>query len=234
MTQLKVTTADVIKDMMVEPIARSILDSGSAYGYHFQENKQVTDWDSVARVNVSYDVELVEVYHYLNEVLQRDRFCEKVDAVIARSGSEWVQEGIETLLECNLIGKTSRPINTYNYESNLSQVLLFQVFTVPNADEFEDDDVYCLLQLHNGCDVRGGYTDPRCFKLVGLLTGLVDVYGDVDGQPVSNLYCGYKLTYDDDEGDHEDVALDQAEEVCLDFIPALEGDVHLLSCYNLA
>jgi len=50
-------------------------------------------------------------------------------------------------------------VNTYNHESWLDSVLQYVVFS------WEGDD-YVLLQYHGGCDVRGGYTAPRAFRLL--------------------------------------------------------------------
>lgn len=49
-------------------------------------------------------------------------------------------------------------INTYNGEEYVSQTLQFMCFT----DGLND---YVLLQIHGGCDVRGGYTAPRVFEI---------------------------------------------------------------------
>lgn len=49
-------------------------------------------------------------------------------------------------------------INTYNSEEFVSQTLQFMCFT----DGLND---YVLLQIHGGCDVRGGYTKPRVFQI---------------------------------------------------------------------
>ena len=48
--------------------------------------------------------------------------------------------------------------NSYNYDSNLSQVIQ------GTWGEF-DGEPYVLLQVHQGCDVRGGYTDAKLFKI---------------------------------------------------------------------
>lgn len=49
-------------------------------------------------------------------------------------------------------------INTCNGEEFVSQTLQFMCFT----DGYND---YVLLQIHGGCDVRGGYTRPRVFQI---------------------------------------------------------------------
>ena len=47
-------------------------------------------------------------------------------------------------------------VNTYNHESLLDQVLQFVLF----SGEYGE---FVVLQIHGGCDVRGGYTKPRVF-----------------------------------------------------------------------
>lgn len=49
-------------------------------------------------------------------------------------------------------------MNTYNGEDLLSQTLQYTYFEC-------DGTPYVLLQVHGGCDVRGGYTAPRAFRL---------------------------------------------------------------------
>ena len=51
--------------------------------------------------------------------------------------------------------------NTYNGESDLSQVLQGSRIKIFVDGQYED---YYLIQIHNGCDVRGGYTDAKLFK----------------------------------------------------------------------
>ena len=54
--------------------------------------------------------------------------------------------------------ESKHEFNTYNGGSDLSQVL--QGAWLEDAD----GDTYLLLQIHGGCDVRGGYTDAKLFK----------------------------------------------------------------------
>jgi hypothetical protein len=54
---------------------------------------------------------------------------------------------------------TVRPVtNTCNIEHNLSQDFQAQGFTIGTS-------CYLLLQTHNGCDARAGYTAPRVFAI---------------------------------------------------------------------
>ena len=61
-------------------------------------------------------------------------------------------------------------INTYNGECNLDQTLQYLVLTIKEVpDVYVENfgleyDTLVLLQIHNGADVRGGYTPPRIFS----------------------------------------------------------------------
>ena len=55
---------------------------------------------------------------------------------------------------------------------------------------------YLLLQIHNGADVRGGYTNAKLFKMENFQEWLPceNVCGTIDGIQVDNMYNGYSLT----------------------------------------
>ena len=59
--------------------------------------------------------------------------------------------------------------NTYNYDSDLSQILQGGYCKI-------DDDVYLILQIHGGCDARGGYTDARLFRVGGYEEFMIHEY----------------------------------------------------------
>lgn len=76
-------------------------------------------------------------------------------------------QSLEDFEECKRMigwGSNSREetftFNTYNHDSDLTQVLQGGYCKI-------DDDVYLILQIHGGCDVRGGYTDARLFRVGG-------------------------------------------------------------------
>lgn len=48
-------------------------------------------------------------------------------------------------------------VNTYNGENLVDQILQYTLFS-------NDSGEYVALQIHGGCDVRGGYTKPRVFS----------------------------------------------------------------------
>ena len=202
-------SADVqIKEMLLENTGKHFLDSGGDDNRMWQRN-QGKIFEDEPRVraefwNGEFEYEVVSTYHYLSEILETDEFSYEINKYLRGTKDEegypchWIGECREVLENSDEFAEQIEWLgnseNTYNYENNLSQVLQFQVFK--NA---YTGDAYCLLQIHGGADVRGGYTDTRCFKLEGYLTGQVDVYGSVDGVNVENTYNGYSLTTEDGE-----------------------------------
>lgn len=201
--------------MLTENTGKHFLDSGGENGRQWQRN-QDKHFINEPRVTVESDYQTVSTFHYLSEILDTDEFSDKVNAFLKRkrntdADAHWVQDccellenGFKAFQDVEIINPI---INTYNGENNLSQVLLFQTFKY-------NGNSYVLLQIHGGADVRGGYTDTRCFKTLGYLTGNVDIYGTVNGQDVSNTYNGYSLTYDNGEIVEYDT---ETDEISLDF-----------------
>jgi len=83
---------------------------------------------------------------------------------------------------------------TDNYENLLDKMLQYLIIT-----EYEDLDGegIILLQLHNGCDVRGGYTRPRVFQIADVCDFILAQY---------DIYAGCKKCekswWSDDAGQH--------------------------------
>lgn len=109
-------------------------------------------------------------------------------------------------------GENSWSYNTYNGESLLSETLQWVAFRVPDdwheahegepghwSDDTDDaewieateppaglvpGEWYLLLQTHNGCDVRGGYSAPVLYAITG-----GEGYYDLYDQDSFELYC---------------------------------------------
>ncbi len=140
----------------------------------------------------------ISVFHYLN-MLDLDDFCDKYNALPCK---DWDSDiyGVSKLQKEWLDSKGVKILdsfNTYNGESSLSQVLQGTYISSVGRDTPD----YVLLQVHGGCDVRGGYTNAKMFKLPEHQEGMPieDVYGDIDGVNVSNGYNGRSLTNDEGE-----------------------------------
>lgn len=165
-------TAEVIASMLTENTGRHMLDSGGAYGRNWERNhgRDVESFLAAPKARWGYDGEYVilDVFHFLNDRLEYDAeldaaFSEWADeempddgwlAVMEEFASKWTEEENS--------GLSWNTINTYNGEDSLSQVLQY---TQINEDDGEWlwGDLY-LVQIHGGCDVRGGYTRPRVFR----------------------------------------------------------------------
>lgn len=153
----------VVAEMLGTSTGASILDSGGANGRHWQLNagKQVTDWLNEPRVTVDPrwgDVTL-SVFHHVTE---KATYCKELDvqftAYAATQENTYYLQDIESWLEL-IGGAVEYSDNSYNHESNLSQVIQYTAFSLGGVTG------YVALQIHQGADVRGGYTAPRIFQL---------------------------------------------------------------------
>lgn len=178
-------TSLILQAQFKENTGTHFLDSGGACGRRYQalEGK---DLDELPRMNVkveSYgsEPELIvskSAYHFLKEhlvyALEMDRmflsFCEQDKTFVVGEKSfnpkkkAWYEcipfwlAYIRDQLEVDVIIKNT---NTYNYENALDCVLQFSVFEIT---EGKHEGEYIILQTHNGCDVRGGYSTPHVYS----------------------------------------------------------------------
>ena len=158
--------------MLTESTGKALCDSGGAYGRHWERNQKLSIDDFKAKPAATMefyrhkdgDVETsvtVDIFHKLTQTLYLDTYCDEFNAMPV---DDWDGDGYglstagQEYLEANdfTIGNSW---NTYNWDNNFSQVL-------QGANVERDGETYVLLQIHQGCDVRGGYTDSRLF-LVG-------------------------------------------------------------------
>lgn len=184
-------TKEVIASMLVENTGRHFLDSGDAYGRHWQRANTALKESPYATAVEMFDAQsavtwnwgpIINVFHFLvatldyNEKLDRAWhkwvFSSPEDSDRYINGCSTADEFIE-LLEKKGWAESSRDswygggwVNTYNHESCLSQGLQFVMFQLdpdecPWAEGHED---HVLLSIHGGADVRGGYTALRAFK----------------------------------------------------------------------
>ena len=223
------TVKELLASMLVEPVATSFLDSGDHYGRNFEHNKTL-NFDAQPTVTFDADYGLtVDVYHYLSGILELDDVSIEANKVLDKIKAHWhhepfnfdsdgddgdlipeLQEVFTSLYEEHGYDspKVSKVCNTYNGECLLSQTLLYRTFTFGDNADF--GDAYIALQIHGGCDVRGGYTDVRIFKLTGYLMHCPYVHGSWGDFSVDNRENLYRLDIidpdtgcpiDDDESD---------------------------------
>jgi len=192
-------TADKLTEMLTENTGRHMLDSGGVYGRNWERNQgrdftsepegKLEFWQRNGELSI---LPVVSVYHFLKDRLEYnpeldERYREYVEEEGLPLDLRSAESFVESLDGKGLYGDDSGPltVNTYNGEDLLSQVLQYVYW----ADE--DGDAHVMLQIHGGCDVRGGYTDPVAFDVT-----------DYDGTSIfdnarASIYC-------DDCGKHWD------------------------------
>lgn len=182
---------NTVAAMMAENTGTHLLDSGGAYGRNWEKNrgKTVEDFEREPEcwleVNEYGDGEYeclrnINTYHFLagdSSPLEIDDLCEEfarhyVPADAWDTSPDCPYYGVSAAATdwLRVRGFTSDPdagpesFNTYNWESDLTQVLQGH-FLMHDPHNTGTGETYLLLQIHGGCDVRGGYTDARLFKV---------------------------------------------------------------------
>lgn len=186
-------TAQILAEMLKENTGAHFLDSGGAYGRHHEQN-QGRDFETESPVFLSfkYGIEYTKnVYHFLKDALEYDptlngylaRFVNQDKDTESWNKRSWneIRETFPEYLNAHARLKQYKgridhqgTYNSYNGEDALSQVILYTLFSIDN--EF---DQYVALQIHNGCDVRGGYTRPYIFALTEEFSIMQNARGDI-------------------------------------------------------
>jgi hypothetical protein len=224
---------NLVYKMITESTGIHLLDSGMGEGRHWQQNQKKTLKDFQNEKPIDFEIEgwrskedktplnskdinyTVSIYHYLTTTLELGGICNRFNRLKCE---EWNADyyGISQKQQNILIDKLGlNPVwdsfNTYNGDETLSQTLQGQFFSSDGTD-YPD---YVLLQIHNGADVRGGYTDAKLFKLEDdrLIQGCPTVYGTIDGIDIESSYDGYNLL--DENGQEVPITIESKIELYL-------------------
>jgi hypothetical protein len=186
-TQTQKTTSNVnelVYSMLTENTGTHFLDSGGTNGRMWQRNKSkcLQDFEDEPAESYQYDAKYneifrtVSVYHFLTNDLQIDNICFEFNN-LNTNPEDW--EGGEDVYGVSLAAwdyltefnevEVQRSWNTYNGDSDLSQILQGANLTINNEE-------YILIQIHGGADARGGYTDAKLFKCGDYLDGMIHEY----------------------------------------------------------
>ena len=201
---------ELIYKMLTENTGVHMLDSGGAYGRNWERNqvKTIEDFENEPEEVYTYSKRwnelsrTVSVYHYLSQ-LQTDKVCDKFNAMpcedwdaedvygVSKAQWEWLNEFFPEL-------EVIATFNTYNWDSDLSQIL--QGSWIEGYRVGIGLERYLLLQIHGGCDARGGYTNAKLFLPpdYGIINEYLDEYRDsysVD----EDLEYGYITAVDYDD-----------------------------------
>ena len=172
------STKQLVYEMLTENTGTHFLDSGGDDGRGWQRNqkKTIEDFENEEEELYQLDAKFkeihrtVSVFHYLTSSnLEIDEICEEFNEIQDYSDnwdadaevygvSREAFDHIDFFCDVDI----ERTFNTYNGESDLSQILQGANLTI-------NGEPYILIQIHNGADARGGYTDAKLFKLKGWL-----------------------------------------------------------------
>lgn len=162
-------TAEVLASMFTENTGRHMLDSGGAYGRNWERAQGKTAADFLAEPSGSideYGCISLSTFQFLAERVEFDAELQAEFDEFAEN--ECPGEGWLSVMEQFAEAHTDwswQTVNTYNHESALDQTLQFLQVDTEGGDWIYGDVV--ILQVHGGCDVRGGYTAPKLFRLCG-------------------------------------------------------------------
>jgi hypothetical protein len=178
----EMTTESVLAGMLKENTGRHMLDSGGAYGRNWERN-QAREFESEPEATISGKWGYIDItlstYHFLKDRLDfdapmqalLDEFSNRED----QQDNSWLATGQDFVESLRETGELSgiygegdyMVVNTYNHDNLLDQTLQYIYFTYePYCPENSlDSGPYVLLHVHGGCDVRGGYSAPKMFRL---------------------------------------------------------------------
>ncbi len=217
-TATHTSTAEKLAEMFTENTGTHMLDSGGAYGRNFERHagKTVADFMAAPYQTVSeYGSVSLDAFHYLNENLSYDP---ELDAMFVafdalhphKSYLEIVELWLESLgVDTNNTDPYGGVFeyNSYNNEYDLlSQTIQAVCFSLGSS-------AYVALQIHGGCDVRGGYTRPVIFE------GGVDELLSSDRAWLSCPSADHRFTVDFYEGRVQDTELSPSEPTADMLIP---------------
>lgn len=162
------TTAEVLAEMFTENTGRHFLDSGGAYGRNWERNqgKTADHWMKAPSATIhdegtDYAYVTINTFRWLESRLDYAHDMQaRFDAFAEASDAPWLvdMEDFAEKMHDGFGYDEVQSVNTYNYDSLLDEVLQWTEFTY-------EDERYVLLQYHGGCDVRGGYTAPKVYRL---------------------------------------------------------------------
>ncbi len=166
-------TKSILTEMLTENTGTQLMDSGEHKNRNWQINQNM-DFESENIVTLTFKSEINynrSVFHFLHSKLY---YSEKLNIELKEFEKEnidldyfelrenfpyWYAEKYNLEIG-GLFGENS-PFNvlTCNHVCNLSQDFLLTYFTLDKVESF------IALQIHGGCDIRGGYTNPVIFEI---------------------------------------------------------------------
>ena len=184
-----INTKELVFSMLTENTGTHMCDSGGDNGRMWQRNanKCIADFEAEPQEIYQYDPKYNEIYrtvsvfHYLTNNLEVDDIAFNFNE-LNTNAADWEADckeddaslyGVSLKAWLDLVTsnevEVSRSWNTYNGDSDLSQILQGANITI-------NDEHYILIQIHGGADARGGYTDAKLFKCGDYMDGMIHEY----------------------------------------------------------
>jgi hypothetical protein len=167
------TIEKIIYKMLTESTGEHFLDSGGAYGRHWQRNqkKSLNDFKNEKYITFDndYDTATKSLFHHLTESLTfNSKLTNKLNNWIKKDKYHYSDnpkgrcndmESVEQFMSEFIYPDRKIYTNyTYNEDNVLSQDIQFIY-----SEIYETDII--ALSIHNGCDARGGFTDYKIFNV---------------------------------------------------------------------
>jgi hypothetical protein len=167
------TTEKIIYKMLTESTGEHFLDSGGAYGRHWQRNqkKSLNDFKNEKYITFDNDCDIAtkSLFHHLTESLTfNSKLTNKLNNWIKKDKYHYSDnpkgrcndlESVEQFMSEFIYPDRKIYTNyTYNEDNVLSQDIQFIY-----SEIYETDII--ALSIHNGCDARGGFTDYKIFNV---------------------------------------------------------------------
>jgi hypothetical protein len=190
-----------IAEMLTKNTGCDILDSGGAYGRNWEKNRHIQDFRQLPRFTYEIDksgqiIGNLNIFHFLTENLE---YTTKSDR-LTKAMYKWTNKKLPDAYWPEIVEEFIKAMhwekeygeNSYNSDSMLSQVIQYDIANDGNNNYF------ALLQIHGGCDIRGGYTAPVIFELPEMdeyaLAGGRDLSASCKCTQMDSDDCGYYWT----------------------------------------
>ena len=154
-------TENILAVMLTENTGVHMLDSGGAYGRAWQRNAGMLVDDFMTEPEAHCDGWSVNlsVFHYLRKRVVFSPLMQARMEKLAETMPDDSWYGIAQAFAETFEDSGAQSWNTYNDDGcALSQVLQGVTFA-------HGGDVYAVIQIHGGADVRGGYTKAQVFRV---------------------------------------------------------------------
>jgi len=145
------------------------LDSGGYGGRHHEQPVKKRNGSSVRLFAGDTFFPSISTEHFLHVMLESEAVSDRLDALFLRFANRpkyrdmtWIDCGGEfwgMLKKRACFESLNASGNTCNSDNWFSQQFQYNIFT------YKDEDIVAI-QIHCGCDLRGGYTRPHFFRLV--------------------------------------------------------------------